>query len=79
LETLKAHGFEFDGVYMSWLSRALETALYVLDEMDSLWVPTVKSWKLNERMYRELTCLSEQMVKQRHVKNNSWLGGGDTM
>jgi hypothetical protein len=38
---LKVHGFEFDVVYTSWLSRALETALYVLDEMDSLWVPTV--------------------------------------
>lgn len=39
---LKLHGFEFDVVYTSWLSRALETALYVLDEMDSLWVPTGK-------------------------------------
>jgi bisphosphoglycerate-dependent phosphoglycerate mutase family 1 len=46
---LKLHGFEFDVVYTSWLSRALETALYVMDEMDSLWLPTVKTWRLNER------------------------------
>ena len=63
---LKMHGFEFDVVYTSWLSRALETALYVMDEMDALWLPTVKTWRLNERMYGELTGLSKQMVKQRH-------------
>jgi bisphosphoglycerate-dependent phosphoglycerate mutase len=39
---LKAHGFEFDVVYSSWLSRAIETALYVLDELDSLWLPMIK-------------------------------------
>lgn len=37
-------------VYTSWLSRAIETAWLVLDEMDSLWLPIVKSWRLNERM-----------------------------
>lgn len=63
---LKMHGFEFDVVYTSWLSRALETALYIMDEMDALWLPTVKTWRLNERMYGELTGLSKQMVKQRH-------------
>jgi 2,3-bisphosphoglycerate-dependent phosphoglycerate mutase len=63
---LKLHGFEFDVVYTSWLSRAIETALYVLDELDSLWLPMIKTWRLNERMYGELTGLSKQMVKQRH-------------
>jgi 2,3-bisphosphoglycerate-dependent phosphoglycerate mutase len=45
---LKLHGFEFDAVYTSWLSRAIETAWYVMDEMDCLWLPIVKSWRLNE-------------------------------
>ena len=63
---LKKFGFEFDVVYTSWLSRALETAWLVMDEMDSLWLPIVKTWRLNERMYGELTGLSKQMVKQRH-------------
>jgi bisphosphoglycerate-dependent phosphoglycerate mutase len=31
---LKLHGFEFDVVYTSWLGRAIETAWYVMDEMD---------------------------------------------
>lgn len=63
---LKLHGFEFDAVYTSWLSRAIETAWYVMDEMDCLWLPIIKSWRLNERMYGELTSLSKAMVKQRH-------------
>lgn len=63
---MKLHGFEFDVVYTSWLSRALETAWYVMDEMDALWLPIIKTWRLNERMYGELTGLSKQMVKQRH-------------
>jgi 2,3-bisphosphoglycerate-dependent phosphoglycerate mutase len=47
---LQRHGFEFDVVYTSWLSRAIETASYVLDELDCIWVTVVKSWRLNERM-----------------------------
>lgn len=46
---LKKHGFEFDIVYTSWLSRAIETAWLVIDELDSLWLPIVKTWRLNER------------------------------
>ena len=45
---LKRHGIELDVVYTSWLSRAIETAWLVVDELDCLWVPIVKSWRLNE-------------------------------
>lgn len=59
---LKQHGIELDVVYTSWLSRAIETAWLVVDELDCLWVPIVKSWRLNEVMKgrREggrLTCM----------------------
>lgn len=76
---LKKFGFEFDVVYTSWLSRALETAWLVMDEMDSLWLPIVKTWRLNERMYGELTGLSKQMVKQRHGEKQfkAWRRGYD--
>jgi len=47
---LKRHGIELDVVYTSWLSRAIETAWLVVDELDCLWVPIVKSWRLNEVM-----------------------------
>ena len=46
---LKLHGIEFDVVYTSWLSRAIETAWLVLDELDLLWLPIIKTWRLNER------------------------------
>ena len=63
---LRQHGFEFDVVYTSWLGRAIETAWLVLDELDSLWLPIIKSWRLNERMYGKLTGLSKRMVSQKH-------------
>lgn len=43
---LKRHGFEFDVVYTSWLTRAIQTAYYVMDELDTVWLPLVKSWRL---------------------------------
>jgi 2,3-bisphosphoglycerate-dependent phosphoglycerate mutase len=63
---LKRYNFEFDLVYTSWLSRSIETAWLVMSEMDCVWLPMVKTWRLNERMYGSLTGLSKKMVKQRH-------------
>uniref|UniRef100_A0A0G4IA63 Phosphoglycerate mutase n=1 Tax=Chromera velia CCMP2878 TaxID=1169474 RepID=A0A0G4IA63_9ALVE len=63
---LREHGVQFDVVYTSWLTRAIETAWIVLDELDELWLPIVKSWRLNERMYGALTGLSKKMIKQQH-------------
>ena len=63
---LKAHGIEFDVVYTSWLSRAIDTAWIILNELDSLWLPIVKSWRLNERMYGALTGMSKNMIAQKH-------------
>ena len=37
-------------VYTSWLGRAIETAWIVLDELNALWLPINKNWRLNERM-----------------------------
>jgi len=77
---LKIHGFEFDVVYTSWLSRAIETAWHVIDELDLLWLPIVKTWRLNERMYGRLTGLSKQMVRQRHgdAQFKAWRRGYST-
>jgi len=77
---LRAHGFEFDVVYTSWLTRAIETAWYVMDEMDCVWLPIIKTWRLNERMYGKLTGLSKLMVKQRHGEKQfkAWRRGYDT-
>jgi len=60
---LRAHGIEFDIVYTSWLQRAIETAWLVLVELDAMWLPIHKSWRLNERMYGALTGLSKKMTR----------------
>ncbi|KAG7342738.1 phosphoglyceromutase [Nitzschia inconspicua] len=59
---LKQHGFQFDVLYTSWLARAIETGLYVLDELDCPWIPVIKSWRLNERNYGALTGKSKAMI-----------------
>ena len=46
---LKAEGFTFDLAYVSVLRRALNTLHFALDEMDALWIPVEKSWRLKER------------------------------
>jgi 2,3-bisphosphoglycerate-dependent phosphoglycerate mutase len=61
-QLLKAHGFAPDVVYTSWLSRSIETAWLALSELDALWVPIIKSWRLNERMYGALTGLSKKAI-----------------
>ena len=77
---LKAHGIDVDVVYTSWLSRAIETAWLILDELNSLWLPIFKTWRLNERMYGSLTGLSKQMIKQRHgeIQFKEWRRSFDT-
>mmetsp|Transcript_9166 Transcript_9166/g.20239 ORF Transcript_9166/g.20239 Transcript_9166/m.20239 type:complete len:519 (+) Transcript_9166:205-1761(+) len=59
---LKKHGFEFDVVYTSWLTRAIQTAHYVMEELDCHWLPLIKSWRLNERHYGALTGKSKKMI-----------------
>lgn len=65
---LRRHGFEFDVVYTSQLTRAIQTGTHILEELDSLWVPMVKSWRLNERMYGSLTGKSKRMIENEYGK-----------
>ncbi|MVN78299.1 2,3-diphosphoglycerate-dependent phosphoglycerate mutase [Hymenobacter sp. HMF4947] len=58
-QILKANGYTFDQGFTSVLRRAIKTLDYVLDEMDSLWVPVQKSWRLNERFYGALQGLNK--------------------
>ena len=56
---LKAEGFTFDLAYVSVLKRAIRTLNLALDEMDLLWIPVYKSWRLNERHYGALQGLNK--------------------
>ncbi len=56
---LKGAGFEFDTAYTSVLKRAIRTLWMVLDEMDLMWIPVYRSWRLNERHYGALQGLNK--------------------
>lgn len=56
---LKEAGFTFDLTYTSVLRRAIRTLWLTLDEMDMMWLPTVHSWRLNERHYGALQGLNK--------------------
>ena len=65
-ELLKAEGYEFDIAYTSVLTRAIRTLHTVLDEMGCLWLPVVKSWRLNERHYGALQGLNKAETAARY-------------
>ena len=58
-QVLKAAGLTFDVTYTSVLKRAIRTLWMALDEMDLLWVPVHRSWRLNERHYGALQGLNK--------------------
>jgi len=64
-ELLRREGFEFDLAFTSVLKRAIRTLWTVLDEMDRMWLPTVHSWRLNERHYGALQGLNKAETAQR--------------
>jgi 2,3-bisphosphoglycerate-dependent phosphoglycerate mutase len=56
---LKAEGYTFDVAYTSVLKRAIRTLWLVQDQMDLLWLPVEKTWRLNERHYGDLQGLNK--------------------
>jgi 2,3-bisphosphoglycerate-dependent phosphoglycerate mutase len=63
---MKEAGFEFDITYTSVLKRAIRTMNLALDEMNLLWIPVVKSWRLNERHYGALQGLNKAETAQKY-------------
>jgi 2,3-bisphosphoglycerate-dependent phosphoglycerate mutase len=56
---LKAEGYTFDLAYTSVLKRAIRTLWIAQDEMDLMWVPVIRDWRLNERHYGALQGLNK--------------------
>ena len=56
---LKREGFDFDIAFTSVLKRAIRTLNFALEEMDRLWIPVEKDWRLNERHYGALQGLDK--------------------
>lgn len=57
--TLRKQGYVFDVAFTSVLKRAIRTLWIVLDELDQMWVPVQRSWRLNERHYGALQGLNK--------------------
>ena len=62
---LAEKGVDFDHCFTSVLTRAIRTLHLVLHEMDRLWLPVAKDWRLNERHYGGLTGLNKQEMIDR--------------
>ena len=63
---LKKEGYNFDVAYTSVLKRAIRTLWIILDNMDLMWIPVHRSWRLNERHYGALQGLNKQETAIQH-------------
>ena len=63
---LKAEGFEFDMAYCSVLTRAIRTLWLALTEMDQVWIPVQREWRLNERHYGSLQGLNKAETAKKY-------------
>ncbi len=64
-KVLKAEGYAFDVAYTSVLKRAIRTLNFALDELDAMWIPIHKHWRLNERHYGDLQGLNKAEMADR--------------
>jgi 2,3-bisphosphoglycerate-dependent phosphoglycerate mutase len=65
-ELIKASGVEIHETHSSLLKRAIRTLCIVLEEMDQMWLPVSKSWRLNERHYGALQGLNKTETAALH-------------
>jgi len=63
---MKDGGFQFDIAFTSVLTRAIKTLGIALAEMDQLWIPVIKHWRLNERHYGALQGLNKAETAAKH-------------
>jgi len=63
---LKTEGYRFDIAYTSVLKRAIRTLWITLDEMDLMWIPVYRTWRLNERHYGALQGLNKSETAEKY-------------
>ena len=62
---LKEQGIEIDIAFTSLLQRAIKTTFHLLDESQQLFIPVIKSWRLNERHYGGLQGLNKDKAREK--------------
>ncbi len=70
---LKDAGFVFDEVFTSVLKRAIRTSWIILDELDLIWIPVHKYWRLNERHYGSYQGLNKKDMVKKHGEDQVYL------
>jgi len=65
-EILREEGYKFDVAYTSVLKRAIRTLWIALDELDLMWIPVYRSWRLNERHYGALQGLNKKETAEKY-------------
>jgi 2,3-bisphosphoglycerate-dependent phosphoglycerate mutase len=70
---LREGGYVFDAAYTSVLKRAIKTLWIVLEEMDLMWIPVHRSWRLNERHYGALQGLDKAETAERYGEEQTRL------
>jgi 2,3-bisphosphoglycerate-dependent phosphoglycerate mutase len=73
-QLLQEHGIKLDVVYTSVLKRSLASVFHVLSELDRLWLPVEKSWRLNEKHYGALEGLNKAETAEKYGEEqvNLW-------
>ena len=65
-QVLKNEGYTFDVAFTSVLKRAIRTLWTVMDEMDLMWLPVYRNWRLNERHYGALQGLNKAETAKKY-------------
>jgi len=63
---MKLAGLHFDVAYTSYLKRAIKTLWLALEEMDLMWIPVHKSWRLNEKHYGNLQGMDKKETADKY-------------
>ena len=63
---LKEQGYTFDLAFTSVLKRAIRTLWVALDDMDLMWIPVIRDWRLNERHYGALQGLNKAQTAAKY-------------
>ncbi len=79
-EVLQQEGYTFDLAFTSVLKRAIRTLWIVQDDMDLMWIPVHRTWRLNERHYGALQGLNKAQTREKYGDEqvNIWRRGYDT-
>lgn len=72
-KVLKESGYEFDMAYTSLLKRAIRTLWVIMEELDSLWIPVERSWRLNERHYGGLQGLNKAETAEKYGEDQVFI------